>query len=345
LQSLGQVLEQIARILQKNKRDHELLAADEVCCILAAPYYLSHTTLIHHKNEKEFVVTPHFVDSLLKVEKKASLSAHENELVGDNATIVHERIIDIKVNGYHVTDPYNRETSDITISAFRTSIDPAVLEGITTLVRKYTPAKVSVEPLSLAAFIALRNRIDAESDFLFMTIGSEVSEVSLVRNHALLETVSFPYGKYSLVRFIAQKLSTTNEDALTRLGLYHDKKLSEPERIKLEPLIKQAQAEWLVYLERSLINLTEETSVPPDLYLLVDTDLKDIFSEISAAHGFASQTLVPNGFNVNLVDTALLADSVSFSLDIRFDTILAISASFAAAAKETLPELYPPKKS
>ncbi len=344
LSSLEQVLDHIARILDKTNSKDMLLAADEVYCILAAPYYLSHTTLIHHKSEKEFSISPHFIDSLLKVEKKNTLPAHEIELVGENGATVHERIIDIKINGYHVSNPYGKTSTDVTVSAFRTSIDPVIIQSLVSTVRKFTPAHVSVEPLSLAAFIALRNRVDAEADFLFMTIGSEISEVSLVRNHTLLETVSFPYGKYSLVRYIAQKMGTTNEDALARLGLYHDKKLAEPERAKLEPFIKEAQAEWLAYLERSLISLTEETSVPPDLYLLVDTDLKDIFSEISAAHGFASQTLVPNGFRVSLVDTALLADSVSFSLDIRFDTILAISASFAAAAKEALPEMYPENK-
>jgi|GEM_PF-4123349 len=342
--SLENVFDQMARIITRTSTKDRMLAAEEVYCILGAPYYLSHTALITHKSEKPFIVSPHFIDSLLKAETRTLLKAHEGTLVGTSTETLHERIIDIKINGYHINNPYGKEAKEVTVSAFRTSVDKKVIESIESVVRKFTSARVSIEPLSLASFISLRNRVEAESDFLFMTIGSEVSEVSLVRNHSLLETVSFPFGKFSLVRHVARKLNIDPQEALPRLGLYHDNKLSQQEMFALQPIIKEAQAEWLSYLEHALINLSEETAVPAKLYLLADTDLKDIFSEISSAKGFASQTLVPNGFDVILVDTALLADSVSFGLDIRFDSIIAISATFAGAAKEAVSSLYPQKQ-
>jgi hypothetical protein len=343
LMSLREVLDETARVLKKGKGPSGIYAAEDIYCVLAAPYYLSHTSILVQKEKKPFTVSPHGIKNLLESGKQPIPKAHTGTILGNAPHILHEKIIDMSINGYHTTTPYGKEAEILEVAVFKSEIAEELYRGIEKVVKEHTAAPLAIEPFSLAAFVTLRNRIHNKDDFIFVTIGSEVSEVSLVRDGILLETISFPFGKFSLGREVASKLNLSPDEALSRISLLHDQKLNVAESAKLSPIVEGVQAEWFSYLEKALVGMAEETSLPSDVFVIVDTELKDIFGNIVASEGFASQTLVPNGFTVQTVDTALLADCCSFGLNIRFDTLLAVSASFAGAARETLPIIYPQK--
>ncbi|MDO8492833.1 MAG: hypothetical protein Q7S34_04290 [bacterium] len=343
LSSLEEILEQTARLLQKTAKGENNYVAEEVYCILAAPYYLSHTSIINYKSEKPTLITQNLIKDIINAKQPETLPSHLDADIGDNRKTLHEKIVEIKINGYHSNNPYNKQALEVSVAIFRTQVELELYQNITRIVKKFTEAPLYIESLSLSTFVALRNRLDAEANFIFITVGNEVTEVSLVKEHTLLETGSFPFGKYSLARLLSKKMFMPPDIALSKVALFHDKKLHVDEMSKLKPIIDETQAEWFSYLEKTIVTLSEETSVPNQIYLIVDTDLKDIFENTITQKGFAGQTLVPDGFSIHTMDTAKFADCCTFGLDIRFDTLLAISASFAGAAKEVVTELYPQK--
>lgn len=341
LGSFEEILEQIAKLLQKTSANKNKYVAEEVYCILAAPYYLSHTSIINYKGEKPVLVSQSFIRDLLEANQKKLSTTHTDSNIGSSRRILHEKIISIKINGYNSNNPYNKMAEEVQVAVFRTEVDLELYKNISRIIKKFTPAPSNIEPLSLASFIALRNRLDAKEDFVFITVGNEVTEVSLVKDHTLLETTSFPFGKYSLARSLAQKIGQPSDIALSKIRFYHDKKLHVDEMSKLKSIIDETQAEWFSYLEKTLVALSEEMALPDQVYLVVDTDLKDVFENIITEKSFASQALVPNGFSIHTLDTAKFADCCTFGLNIRFDTLLAVGASFAGAAKEAVAKIYP----
>lgn len=341
--SLREVLDETAKTIKQSSNDKFRYAAEEIYCILAAPYYLSHTGIITKKWERPFNVTEQTIKLLIQSGTRNAPLAHDDAVLGTKSKVLHERVIDMSINGYRTTTPIGKSAENLQISVFRTEVDEELNTGILKTIKEHTSAPAFIEPFSLAAFVTLRNRIHQKDSFLFVTIGNEVSEVTLVKKSVLLETVSFPFGKYSLSRAVASKLNISVEEAQSRISLFHDKKLHPEELRTLSEIVEGAQAEWFSYLEKSLVGMAEETSLPPDIFIIVDTELKDIFGSIETNKSFASQTLVPNGFTVQTVDTALLADCCTFGLNIRFDTLLAVSASFASSAKEAIGRLYPQK--
>ena len=102
--------------------------------------------------------------------------------------------------------------------------------------------------------------------------------------------------------------------------------------------MEETQSLWFSYLEKSLVSLSEEVSIPENIYIFVDTDLKDMLGSNITQKDFASQTLVPHGFIIKTLDASSLSEQCTFGLNIRFDSILAIAASFAAASKEVINE-------
>ncbi len=336
MSSLEEVLQDIARALQKSVFKNKSYVAEEVCCILAEPYYLSHTSLITETQKEPFTVTEGVIKKIMSSYHELLPEAHKEVLLDSNPDVIHEKIIEVRINGYHSDNPYGKMANELQLAVFRTKINKNIVDSIIKIVKKVTPAPLSVEPLSLAAFITVRNRLSTDKDFILVTVGNDVSEISLIRDHALLETVSFPFGKHSLARLIASKIFATPEEALTRLGLYHDKKLSKESEAAFFPVMEETQALWFSYLEKSLVSLSGEVMIPENIYIFVDTDLKDMLGSNITQKGFASQTLVPNGFIINTLDTSALSEQCTFGLDIRFDTILAIAASFAGASKESL---------
>lgn len=344
LTSLREVLDETAKTLKSASNKDFRYAAEEVYCILAAPYYLSHTGIVTKKWERPFTITENTLKTILETGTESMPLAHKDAVLGNGTKIIHERVIDISINGYNTENPVGKSAENLQVSIFRTEIDIELYNGIVKTVGAHTAAPLYIEPFSLAAFVTLRNRIHQKDNFLFVTIGNEVSEISLVKRSILLETVSFPFGKYSLYRSVADKIRITPEEAQSRISLYHDKKLNPGEIQSISEVIEGAQAEWFSYLEKSLVAIADESALPPDIFIVVDTELKDIFGSIIATEGFASQSLVPSGFTVQTVDTALLADCCTFGLNIRFDTLIAVSASFGSAAREAISRMYPQKK-
>ncbi|MEK7567480.1 MAG: hypothetical protein AAB513_00985 [Patescibacteria group bacterium] len=338
MSSLEEVLEDIARALQKPAFKNKEYVAEDVYCILAEPYYLSHTSVITETYSGPFTITPGIIKKLINSYHELLPETHKEVLLDSDPDTIHERIIEIRVNGYHTDNPYGMIANELQLAVFRTKINKKIVNLVTKIVRKITPAPLSIEPLSLAAFITVRNKVDTNKDFILVTVGNDVSEISLIKEHTLLETVSFPFGKHSLARLIASKISATAEEALTRLGLYHDKKLSKQSAESFFPVMEETQSLWFSYLEKSLVSLSEEVSIPENIYIFVDTDLKDMLGSNITQKDFASQTLVPHGFIIKTLDASSLSEQCTFGLNIRFDSILAIAASFAAASKEVINE-------
>lgn len=335
--SLGDVLEHVFKFIKSSKdAEKYLISIEKIYVILAAPYYLSHTANIKYRENNSFTVTPELVANLLKDYRKSAdpvSQDHEVSKIGEKPKILSERIVALSLNGYHTSAPYGKKASAIEISVFRTEISSEVCPAVSREINKYSNAPIFFEPLSLAVYVALRDNVHFEKDFIFVVVGTEVTEVSIVRNFTLLETVSFPFGKHSLVRHLSRELSTPEEMILSEISIYIRGESLESRKKEMESVISTAGKKWFLFFERAAASFSNASTVPSNIYLVADSESRSLFQSFLETDGWSSQTIVPNGFSVKSVDTELAKTLMKFGKDASCDTILCLEGLFAVSTK------------
>ncbi len=334
--SLRDVLDDVSKFIELKVEEGKYFDIDKIYVILAAPYYLSHTANIKYKEEKSFTVTPELVASLLKDYRKGNDSpseSHEDAKVGTIPKILTERIVAIKVNGYHTATPYGKKANSIEVSVFRTETAPEVVSAVSREVGKHFSAPIYFEPLSLAIYVSLRDHVHFDKDFIFVVVGVEVTEVSLVRNFTLLETVSLPFGKHSLVRHLSREISTPEEMVLSRISVYSQSEGLLSEKNEMENALLTGGKKWFPFFERALASLSDVSTLPSSVYLVADSQAREIFRKFIQTDSWSGQTIAPSGLLVTTVDAELVKTLMKFGKEASCDTLLCLEGLFAVSTK------------
>ncbi len=337
LSSLKDVLDHVFKFIESSKdAEKYLISVEKIYVILAAPYYLSHTANVKYKENNPFVVTTELVASLLKDYRKSvgSLSQDREAVkIGEKNKILSERVVAVSLNGYHTSAPYGKKASTLDLSIFRTETSSEVCSAVSRQIERHSNAPVFFEPLSLAVYVALRDNVHFDKDFIFVVVGAEVTEVSIVRNFTLLETASFPFGKHSLVRHISRELSTPEEIVLSEISIYIRGEILESRKKEIESVISTGGKKWSPFFERALASFSDVSTVPSALYLVADSESRPLFQGFLETDSWSGQTITPSGFSVKSVDTELAKNLMKFGRGASCDTILCLEGLFAVSTK------------
>ncbi len=336
LASLREQLTQTREYISKKAHDGHHYRVGTVYVVLGSPYYLSHTALIKYREPKGFVITPDLVSSLVHSHRTLQSENAEQadlESLGQNPVTVAERIIHTKVNGYAISAPYGKRAKMLDLSVFKTEVASSVIQSMKREVEKFFACPLYFEPLSLAIYVGLRDHVHFEEDFLFVVVGSEITEISLVRNGSLLETVSFPFGKNALIRHVARDIKSTENVVKELLPIYARGELQDEALSSLNAALSSGAQKWFPFFEKALVSLSDFSTVPQFVYVVGDPEVSLIFKSFIETDTFAGQSLVPTGFEVIPVDTEKAKTVMQFEEDASCDTLLCLEGLFALSTK------------
>ncbi len=331
LDSLKAVLGDLLRYLHSLSGNSEYeFKIIEVLCLLSSPYYLAKTTSARFRSEEPFVITKVLVEKLMKeaeAHMQKKLASANPEVMGGGKTIaLSKRVVQILANGYPIKNPYGKEAKTLDISFFEAEMSSEVKDSIERIIQSFMAASIHIESLSYATWSAIQLLSDSVKDCLFVTIGKTVSEVSLVRDYSLVQTVSFPHGSHLIVRHVARKLKTTEESAFFRLNLFQEGKLTPEERQKIAVPFEDAKSEWLLFFENAAVSLAGSSLLPSRVYLSIDGDPKGTLSDLISEDSFSSQTLSPKGFETIPLKLQTFRQVCQFDNLTPFDVFLASGA-------------------
>ena len=194
---------------------------------------------------------------------------------------------------------------------------------------------LELHTVPFAVFRSLGEIIKPDWGFLFADIGGEVSDVSLVREGVLRETVSFPVGKNAAVRKLASSGVSPEEarSMLKRLSLGH---ASSADAAKAGPAAADAAREWGERLKEAAAELSDNGPLPRDFFLVGGTE-NGPFAERARDGFFSRFTVLGKPFNVKPVSPAALKERFgrSGSFEKEGDAFLMLEALFARAGKKS----------
>jgi hypothetical protein len=312
--------------------EHKDLSVKHVAYLFSSPWSVSQTNIATIEKPEPFTFTRSMVDHVIDENEKAFEAEAQNASsleFHDHLSVIERRVIHVALNGYQVSDPYGKKIKRADVSFVISLAPKAVLDRISEVsMSAYHPNDTKFFSFSLAAFSMIRDSFHNTDDFVFLDVGGEISEISVVKKGLMLETASFPAGFRSLVRKVAKEFGVTYAEAQSLVKVHADGNADEALKAKILPVIAEATREWSATFHALLSNLSTRLSLPQDLFANANSDLAHSFIngiENEKVSQFGIQE-VP--FAVTFLSPDALRDSVVFAPDIQKDLSLALIIGF-----------------
>jgi hypothetical protein len=139
---------------------------------------------------------------------------------------------------------------------------------------------IKFSSFAMASFIVLRDLFAHHKDFLLVDICGEITDISLVKDDILCDSISFPLGRNFVTRKIARLFNCPLDEAKMLVSLYKDRHIEKMIGKKLEPAMDKIESEWLKNFQKSLSGLAGGVFIPSTIFLTADQNISGFFSEI-----------------------------------------------------------------
>ena len=298
-------------------------------CVLASPWYASQTRVLKKTFDKSTKIDENFLNDIHNKEI-AAFKEKEMEIMGKDAVILEVESIQTKLNGYETTNPFGKESTDFQ-TAIYVSISPhKIIQAITEKIRKAFHGKVlHFSSFPFASFVTIRD-IFHEKNFLFMDISGEVTDISIVRDNVLQETVSFALGKNFLIRKIVSDVGSTFQEAVSQFHMSSESGMAENDEKKVRKAMEKAGAEWVAECQTVLSPLVERQEIlPHDAFITADEDVSNWFIGNVQELENSSFTMASNTFNVRHLNAPFLSSFCESGTGVERDSFLMAEGLFA----------------
>lgn len=338
ISSMAKSLEIVSRDIEKNGLSHLNFTPfgntipKKVFCILSSPWHISQTRTILLKKDRVFTVTKKIIDELVAEEvnnfRKSPLV--KERIDSDKNILIESKITQVKLNGYETSSPEGKAAETLQISVFFSLSPEAVINSFGEKIKKiFNIEKIYFNSFPLASFVAVKKTLGRQN-FIFVDISGETTDVSLVKDGTLAEIITFPFGKKMAIREIANKLKTSNEEALSLFYLYQEKKLSSEIEKKINDTLSVPAVNWLDSFRSALTSIGNGFSLPSALYFTSDENALTWFHSLIKKEDYNQFTLTESSFLIKSVDVPSLSERCRFEGTAKRDPFISIGAIFAS---------------
>lgn len=300
----------------------------QIFCTLSSPWFILKSRHINVSKADAFEVTPRVLEEFLNEDIEKLKEELKETLPPKDVRIIEKNIVQMKLNGYEIKNPYGQKTTRMEVSMMVGVSSMRVIQSIEKKLGNFfhtTSLRFGVFPV--AAFSVVRDIFPTEKNFLFLDITGEATDVSLVSNELLVRTVSFPYGKNFFIREISAGLHTPHEEAVSLLNMFLAGTLDSSKQNEVKNLVEHAENEWIIRFEKMLTLLSGKGVLSRRVLFTADTDIAELFSRIIGKTKMELRASEP--FEVKHLDQFIVAKFVSFESEVIRDPFLVVEALLA----------------
>ncbi len=320
------MLAAVAEALAAMQNKH-LGSPDSVQVCLASPWYASQVRLAKLTRTTQFTVTKSILDDMVARELKAftEVEVKNNSNPSDPLRAIESRTIAVRLNGYDTREPIGHVVSELELSLFLAVASDKLLNGIEDVIEHVFPKRrVTFVSFLSTTYLVARTLLPHEDEYLLIDAGGEVTDVSLVREGALFQTISFPQGRNAVVRRLADALNRSKEEAASMWKLSEEGKLDGTVAQAAAFALKEARREWLEAFSKALFTISNDLSIPHTILITVDSDTSSWFISTVKDESFHQYTRTATEFKVLAMDPSLFHGTVFFAPDVPRDPAVTI---------------------
>lgn len=306
-------------------------APEEIYCVLASPWYVSQNRIIKLEKNTPFIFNNKLADSLIQKELKLFEEEHLEKYAnsGNKVRVLEMKNIKVLLNGYEVENPNDKKAKKLEMMLFISMSGDDILSSIESVFfRHFHQRIIKFSSFLMASFAVVRSMYEKQNDFLLIDIGGEVTDISMVKNNILRESVSYPIGINFILRNIALSLKCSIEEAKSMFSLYKDGHADQKTKESFDPIIGIIKTEWLKKFQASVANLSNDISIPATLFITIEREYADFFSDIIKTEQFNQYTLTESKFKINFLNAEALHGFINFTKETADDTCLVVDALY-----------------
>lgn len=260
-------------VLQYQKLLGRAPRVNRVQMVLSSPWYVSKTIDLSLSKDRPTHVTVEMIGDMVRTAKEkleADIEAGKLPQIGEDAVLLEEWMTTISLDGYPMTSPFGKHAKEIRVALFLSFIS-SVLKGRfkAVLGRSLHDFRMGLHSFALVSFSLVRDLFPKEHTFLLMDVDGEVTDVSLIKDDVLVETASFPCGKYSVLRCLGEEAGP----AESRVSLLRSRGVESES-------VEKAKEEWLIQYKGAIEGLAEHNAIPEQLFITAHADVLPWFKEV-----------------------------------------------------------------
>jgi cell division protein FtsA len=232
------------------------------------------TTTVHYERAKPEIRIdmPELKNIISKVQWKAfdrirkqlAWETGHNEI---DVELINAAIVNVKIDGYRISDPMGFQGRDVSISVFNAYAPMMHLGALHKIADELNLELLSIaaEPYAVAQSMGTYNNPDFGA--IIIDIGGGTTDVALVRNGGLEGTVMYALGGRAFTKRLAKSLSLGFEEAEKLKMKYSFGMLSAEMTERIDKIFEPDCEVWVSGLEIALDSFSNYDLLPPRILL------------------------------------------------------------------------------
>ncbi len=284
LSNLGKAISSVTNIIhqdgvkQINLSQTDLIKIDTIYYIFSTPWSHTETHTIKVKENKAIKLSPSFFTNLVKKEIKNTDNQHQ---------LIENHITQIKVNGYTLdVPPKNLLAKEAEITVLTSYVEIKIIELINQAINKVFIVEQQIYHSNiLAEYSTLRDLFSNQTDYLNLNITEEITELTLIKEGNLHSQATFPIGRNTLVRDLANQTKSLPAVADSLIQLAGQSAHNLFAGLSTKVALDLSLTNWQAQFTEIINHLSASTFLPQNIFLLSYGDLSDIIAnKLKQAH-------------------------------------------------------------
>jgi cell division protein FtsA len=240
------------RAIEKAKEMAKARKVEKAIIGIAGELVKGTTTTVHYERIRpdERIDLPELKNIIQKVQQKAferirQQLAWETGHSEIEIRLINAAIIDVRIDGYRVTNPVGFQGRDVSISIFNAYAPMIHLGALQTIAGelKLDLLSIAAEPYAVARSMGIEDNLDFSA--VFIDIGGGTTDIAVVRNGGLEGTKMFALGGRAFTKRLAKELNISFEEAEVLKIKYAEGRLGNDVSYRLEEILKNDCEIWL----------------------------------------------------------------------------------------------------
>lgn len=232
------------------------------------------TTTVHYQRVKREVRigVPELKMIIQKVQEKAlerikQEISYETGQEGIDINLINAAIVDVRIDGYRVSNPLNFTGGDVSMSVFNAYAPVVHLRALQTIATKLglDLINIAAEPYAVARAVEVDDIMDFSA--IFIDVGGGTTDIAVLRNGGLEGTKMFALGGRAFTKRLAKAFNLTFDKAEQLKLEYSYGKLNPADTERLDRFFEEDCRIWLSGVELSLSEFAQNDLLPPKVFL------------------------------------------------------------------------------
>ena len=247
---------------------------------LGAPWTASQTRTLEITNPKDGVFTEREANQRIQEEIDAFHEARISSFAkyAHDHQLLEHKTMGVRLNGYHTDNPLSKKASHIAMDSFMSVIPRQVYQKFTQIIEKTFHTEHEHHSAMFVSYAVIQGILGHRSEALIIDIGAEITEVGIIHNNILLQSISFPFGYHDIERGLAKEHNFTHQEAVSMIHMYEHNLLSRTRHHEIERSLYTLYGVWIKRFHTLIKEAVTLEVLPHAIFLYAPDDIAALFT-------------------------------------------------------------------